>query len=177
MYITPTTETTIVTAGVTQDSWYHFGFIISYDKTNITTTITPVINKVAKTPAAYVDFTLLERNLTEGTIGARYVGAAGIKDTQEYYHGYIYQISLYTGAKTVNDLELLFNDTNCGSGCAYCPDNDSDNATADDCLWECTEQQWYNGASCEACPTCANPTHENNWDGCREGDNCSVCAD
>ena len=177
MYITPDTQTTVVSAGITQDSWYHFGFILSYDKDAVETVITPVVNQVGKTPVTLSGFALLERNLSEGAIGARFVGNASAKTTEEYFNGYIYQISIYTGARTQTDLENMFGDNCTGGGCSYCPDADSNNATSDLCLWVCTEQQWFNGTSCEACPTCASPEHENAWDGCREADNCSVCAD
>ena len=117
---------------------------------------------------------LIESPLSNGAIGARYDGSASGKTINSYYTGFMYSINVNTGARTVSEFsDFITND--CTGTCTFCPPQNECDLCPGTCLWNCewNEYEDSNG-TCQTCSDCGEP-HVNNWSGCVDGTNCTVC--
>jgi hypothetical protein len=92
-YNTSTSKTSLIATGI-QNAWTSVAFTVSYAKATCTTSVIPIVNTTAGTVITHTDFTVLEKLLTDGAIGARRDGSGTGMTSTNKFHGYIYSINI-----------------------------------------------------------------------------------
>ena len=161
---------TTISSSFSEGSWNHIGLIADYDKSSVTTVVTPIINGSVGTVINIANTIILESIDSTGAIGARYDGSSGNKTPTNYYNGYIYTINItpqLLSSTTITNKVLQ-------SANSICPSE-----LSGDCLWDCLIDQYYNETTntCETCTTCDRSTTGYNvgWKGCAYENHCSLC--
>jgi len=98
--------------------------------------------------ASQSTFTTIDEKDSVTTLGARLDGHADDREVaNNHYNGFIYSIRLDSQAIAVNTIKGS-ETTTCGTGCNTCP------SVLGSCLWNCDEDEYFDGTSCQNCPTC-----------------------
>ena len=154
------------------NEWGHLAIIFDYDVDNQNTNLTFIVDGVTQAAQQTIDGGLvMDRLNSEGALGARFDGSATGRTVTNYFNGFIFSLNICIGTVTTTSITNTIQTNGCLVGsCDECPES------LGECLWPCNPNEWYDGTSCQSCADCG-AVHVSNWDGCVDGDNCSVCHD
>ena len=136
-------KTAAISGVITVLNWNFISFTMNYDRTidSETCTIAGYTNGQTRTTTALTPTAILEKSGSESAIGARLdsdTGNLGSSKLDNFYKGFIYNISLY-GDTVSNEATMngyVTTGSTCSGGCTVCPSSDNT------CLWNCETDEF-----------------------------------